>query len=221
MRITHLDLPCRDPAASVAFYRDVLQLPVTGTQVRIGWSRIDLLAAADVGSVHLAFNLPHPRFAAARAWLSRRVPLLRDPLGESRFTLGAAWQSQSAYFAGPDGAVLELIARRPLPVHAVAAGAFSAAELLCVSEVGLPSAQVSAVAAAAQERMGLRPFMPVSDVFAPLGDHEGLLIVVDAQRRWFPEQRQLPFAQGVRVVVEGVHGGQVLRDAAGWEVVSR
>jgi len=221
MRITHLSLPASDPAASAAFYRDVLQLPVAATQVRIGWSLLDLLPAdAEVGSVHLAFNIPSARFDAACAWLSRRVPLLRDPLGESRFALDAAWQSQSVYFAGPDGAVLELIARKPLPAHAIADGAFSAAELLCISEIGLPSAQVPAVAAAAQERMGLPPFMPVSDVFAPLGDHEGLLIVVDAQRHWFPEQRQLPFAQGVRAVVEGVRGGQVLRDAAGWEVVS-
>ncbi|MFC6840135.1 hypothetical protein [Xanthomonas theicola] len=47
------------------------------------------------------------------------------------------------------------------------------------------------------------------------------MIVVETQRRWFPEQRQRPFAQGVGVVVEGVRGGQVLRDAAGWEVVSQ
>ncbi|QNH23205.1 hypothetical protein HEP73_04158 [Xanthomonas sp. GW] len=222
MRITHLSLPASDPAASAAFYRDVLQLPVAATQVRIGWSLLDLVAAnAAVGSAHLAFNIPAARFDAACAWLSRCVPLLRDPLGESRFALDAAWQSQSVYFAGPDGAVLELIARKPLPAHAIADGAFSAAELLCISEIGLPTAQVPAVAAAAQERMGLPPFVPVSDAFAPLGDHEGLLIVVDAQRRWFPEQRQLPFAQGVRVVVEGVRGGQVLRDAAGWQVVSQ
>ncbi|KLD77789.1 glyoxalase/bleomycin resistance/dioxygenase family protein [Xanthomonas hyacinthi] len=222
MRIAQLSLPCSAPAASAAFYRNVLQLPVAATQVRIGWSRLDLVAAnAAVGSAHLAFNIPSARFDAACDWLSRRAPLLRDPLGESRFVLDAAWQSQSLYFAGPDGAVLELIARKPLPVHAIADGAFSAAELLCISEIGLPSAQVPAVAAAAQDRLGLMPFLPVSEVFAPLGDHEGLLIVVDGQRRWFPEQRQRPFAQGVRVVVEGVHGGQALRDAAGWEVLSQ
>lgn len=222
MRITLLRLPCSDPAASAAFYRDVLQLPVAAAQVRIGWSRLDLVPAeADVGSVHLAFNIPPARFAAACDWLSGRVPLLRDRLGEAQFALDGAWQSQSVYFAGPDGAVLELIARRPLPVQAVADGAFSAAELRCISEIGLPSAQVRAVAAAAQDRMEMPAFMPVSDAFAPLGDHAGLLIVVEAQRRWFPERRQLPYARGVRVVVEGVRGGQVLRDDAGWDVVSR
>ncbi|WP_369941203.1 VOC family protein [Xanthomonas medicagonis] len=222
MRITHIRLSSNDPTASAAFYRDVLHLPVDGACVSVGWSRLDLVAAdAPVGSAHLAFNIPPARFAAACDWLSQRVPLLRDPLGESRFSLGAAWQSQSVYFAGPDGAVLELIARQPLQVEAVADGAFSAAELLCISEVGLPSAQVAAVAAAAQAGMAVPAFMPPSDVFAPLGDHEGLLILVDAQRRWFPEQRQLPFAHGVRVLVEGVRGGQALRDAAGWEVVSQ
>src|SRR5688572_16997582 len=125
MRITQLSLPASDPAASAAFYRDVLQLPVVATQVRIGWSLLDLLLAdAEIGSMHLAFNIPPARFDAACDWLSRRVPSLRDPLGEVRFALDAAWQSQSVYFAGPDGAVLELIARRPLPAQAVADGAF-------------------------------------------------------------------------------------------------
>lgn len=222
MRITHLRLPSSDPAASAAFYRDVLQVPVDGTHVQIGWSRLDLVAAdVPVGSAHLAFNIPPTRFAAACDWLAQRVPLLRDPLGESRFSLGAAWQSQSVYFAGPDGAVLELIARQPLALEAAADGAFSGAELLCISEIGLPSTQVAAVAATAQARMAVPAFMPPSEVFAPLGDHEGLLILVDAQRRWFPEQRQLPFADGVRAVVDGVRGGQVLDDAAGWNVVSQ
>lgn len=220
MRITHARLPCTDVAAGLAFYGEMLQLPVEADHVRIGWSRLQLTPSAEVGSVHLAFNLPSARFDAACDWLSQRVALLPDTQGTTRFALGGAWQSQSVYFAGPDGAVLELIARAPLPAPAVAQGAFSARELLCISEVGLPSAQVAEVAAAAHQRLGLAPLQPPSAEFAALGDHTGLLIVVDAQRRWFPQQRQLPFARAVQVSVDGVRPGQVLRDAAGWEVHS-
>ena len=38
--------------------------------------------------------------------------LLHAPDGQARFALARGWQSESVYFAGPDGAVLELIARR-------------------------------------------------------------------------------------------------------------
>ncbi|MDQ1090954.1 catechol 2,3-dioxygenase-like lactoylglutathione lyase family enzyme [Xanthomonas sacchari] len=218
MRITHVHLPCTDPAAGLAFYGEVLQLPVASEQVRIGWSVLQLTRGSDVGSAHLAFNVLPARFEAACDWLSQRAAFLSDAQGTTRFALGGAWQSQSVYFAGPDGAVLELIARAPLPAQPAPQGAFSAREVLCISEVGLPSAQVSAVVAAAQRDFGLRPLQPPSAEFAALGDHTGLLIAVDAQRRWFPQQRQLPFARGVRVVVDGVRPGQVLGDAAGWEV---
>ncbi len=218
MRITHVRLPCTDVAAGLAFYGEVLRMPVEAEHVRIGWSRLQLTPAAEVGSVHLAFNLPPARFDAACDWLSQRAAFLRDEQGTTRFALGGAWQSQSVYFAGPDGAVLELIARAPLPAQPATQDAFSARELLCISEVGLPSAQVPAVVAMAQQRLGLHPLQPPSSEFAALGDHTGLLIVVDAQRRWFPQQRQLPFARDVLVHVDGVRPGQVLHDVAGWEV---
>ncbi|AJC46312.1 VOC family protein [Xanthomonas sacchari] len=221
MRITHVRLPCTDVAAGLAFYREVLQLPAGTDHVRIGWSRLELTPRAEVGSVHLAFNLPPARFDAACDWLSQRAAPLPDAQGTTRFALGGAWQSQSVYFAGPDGAVLELIARAPLPAPPAPQGAFSARELLCISEVGLPSAQVPSVVATAQQEIGLRPLQVPSAEFAALGDHTGLLIVVDTRRRWFPQQQQLPFAHGVEVVVDGVRPGQVFRDAAGWEVRSR
>ncbi|MEE7548051.1 hypothetical protein HF319_14290, partial [Xanthomonas sp. Kuri4-1] len=80
MRLMHLLLPTLDPASTRAFYRDVLQLPVSGDGVRIGWSTLEPVAAERaVGSLHLAFNVAPDRFAAATAWLRERVPLLADP----------------------------------------------------------------------------------------------------------------------------------------------
>ncbi|HCT26128.1 MAG TPA: hypothetical protein DIW85_07905 [Stenotrophomonas sp.] len=49
----------------------------------------------------------------------------------------------------------------------------------------------------------------------------GLLIVVAADRTWFPEQKDLPNAQGLLLRVGDVAGGGELRDdALGWQVVS-
>jgi hypothetical protein len=90
-------------------------------------------------------TVPEDRFAEAKAWPEERVPLLeRDGLDE--FRLGVPWNSQSVYFAGPDGILLELIARHDLPAVA-SSGRFSSADLLRISEIGLAVPDVPAAVA--------------------------------------------------------------------------
>ncbi|MDN8644580.1 VOC family protein [Stenotrophomonas indicatrix] len=220
MRLLHLSLPVSDVASVAAYFRDVLQLEVAGDQVRIGWSTIQLQPAngRPVGGVHLAFNVPDNRFADAMSWLRARTPLQCNPEGLDYFALESSWQSQSVYFTGPDGLILELIGRRRLPASD-RAGAFHGSELTCLSEVGLPSHDVDAVREQSNQRFGLRPISPPSPQFAPMGDDEGLLIVVAADRLWFPEQKDLPNAQGLQLQVADVSGRGELHDAAlGWRV---
>lgn len=220
MRLLHVTLPVHDPAAAAAFYRRVLGLPVEGRRVRAGWTRIDLVPGRQgAGSAHLAFNIPPGRFEAAVDWLWQRAELLGDAAGRRRFRLEGAWKADSVYFAGPDDAVLELIARAPLGPRPVRAGAFDPGEILCLSEVGLPSANVPAVVEAARA-LGIAPLAPATDAFAPLGGYRGLLIVVDRGRPWFPEGRRAPWARGMRVALSGPRPGLRLRDAAGWEAVT-
>jgi hypothetical protein len=83
-------------------------------EVEVGLSLL-LLHPGPVGpgAYHCAITVPEDRFAEPKAWLRERVSLLeRDGLDE--FALGAPWNSQSLYFAGPDGILLELIARHDL-----------------------------------------------------------------------------------------------------------
>jgi catechol 2,3-dioxygenase-like lactoylglutathione lyase family enzyme len=221
MRIPRLTLPSTDVDACLAFYRDVLQLPTTGTTVHVGWTDIDIgPTSTDPGAVHLAFNIPYDRFDAACTWLRKRALLLRDPLGEERFHVGGVWDSESVYFAGPHDAVLELIARRPLVLEGNVSGDFRSSEIACVSEVGLPTDDVPALVRQLVVRTGLTPFGDLSEGFAPMGDHEGLLIVVDRDRPWFPEQRRLPGARGIEITMEGVLPDAVLVDEEGWHLIS-
>ncbi|MEQ7865395.1 hypothetical protein ABQ137_01960 [Xanthomonas sp. WHRI 8393] len=221
MHLRHLLLPCLDPDLSLRFYREVLQLPQHGNSIRIGWSSLECVQAQQpVGSVHLAFNVAPSRFDAAAQWIGERSKLLADPHGRRQFQLDGVWQSRSVYFAGPDGAVLELIARRAVQDVAAGDGAFHGDELLCVSEIGLPSNDVAVVTSSVAHHFGVRPFAPALEGFAALGDDDGLLIVVDQARRWFPQQRQLPWASGVRVSVDAPQPGLRLRDAQGWELLA-
>lgn len=223
MRIRNLTLSVSDPDSVARYFRDALQLPVHEYQVVIGWSTITL-APADarpVGGVHLAFNVPDNRFAEAMSWLRARTPLQRSPDGKDYFALESSWQSQSVYFTGPDGLILELIGRRRLPASSHV-GPFDGSELTCLSEVGLPVADVPTTQRVLSERFGLQPLSEPSQVFAPMGDDEGLLILVDATRHWFPEKVDLPNAQGLVVEIEARHGAAEVADAGqGWSVHSR
>jgi catechol-2,3-dioxygenase len=222
MRIVQLALPVSDVAQVEAYFRDTLQLPVAEGNVQIGWTRLRLRAAgADpVGGVHLAFNVPANRFAAATEWLLARAPLQRNAAGQAHFTFGDAWASESIYFEGPDGLILELIGRRRLPASE-RAGPFHGGELTCISEVGLPTADVAQLHARAEAALGLQPLSPPTPHFAALGDDEGLLIVVDATRAWFPEQKVLPNARGIEVTLTGVKRSELADEQEGWRVEAR
>lgn len=221
MRILQIALPVSDVAQVGAYFGDVLQLPVNGDSVQIGWTRLQLRAAGSdpVGGVHLAFNVPANRFAAATRWLLARAPLQTNAKGEAHFTFGDAWASESIYFEGPDGLILELIGRRRLPASD-RTGPFHGSELTCVSEVGLPVADVPALHARAEAALGLKSLSAPTPYFAALGDDEGLLIVVDATRAWFPEQRVLPNARGIRVTLGDVGAGALEDATLGWRVVA-
>lgn len=219
MRIHVLQLPVSDIAQVIAYFRDVLQLPVRGDTVQIGWTALQVRPAGSdpVGGVHLAFNVPPDRFTAATTWLQARSPLQCNDKGEAHFTFGGRWESESIYFDGPDGLILELIGRRRLPATG-REGAFHGSELTCVSEVGLPTADVAQLHARAEATLGLQPLSPPTPYFAPLGDDEGLLIVVDATRRWFPEQKVLPNARGIVVTLGDTAEGVLEDPLQGWRV---
>lgn len=222
MRIEQLTLPTADVAATAAYFADVLQLPVHDAAVTLGWSQLHLIPAGNlpVGGVHLAFNVPHNRFTEATAWLDARATRQRNAEGQEHFTFEGRWDSESIYFTGPDALILELIARHRLPASN-RTGPFHGSEITCISEVGLPAPDVAAAQAAIEAAFGLAPLSTPTPHFAPMGDDEGLLIVVDATRRWFPEQRWLPNGQGLQVRLGGVHAGAALEDTTlGWRVQS-
>jgi catechol-2,3-dioxygenase len=188
MLIRQVELPVSDAVQAARFYGDALGLPTrTGggvVQVEVGPSVLLLHPGpVEPGAYHAAITVPKDRFAEAKAWVQKRVSLLeRD--GLDGFALGAPWNSQSLYNAGPDGILLELIARHDLA--AASSGRFTSADLLRISEIGLAVPDVPAAVASLQNAFGLPVFGTASSEFTPLGDPEGLLIVVRQGRPWFP-----------------------------------
>ncbi len=192
MRIHRLDLRTPDPAALRPFYAEVLQLPVLAAmadllRLQAGATLLTFSRAPAgwAGRYHFAFNIPPDRFAAGKAWLTARLPLLRDQTGADEF-YSENWDAHMVYFTDPAGNILEWIARHRLPRPVVRPPALPAP--LGISEIGLATPDVPQAVAALQARLGAPLYHgPGSDSFTSLGDEDGLFIVVKEGRIWFPD----------------------------------
>ena len=210
MIIHAVTLPARDTAEVAAAYRG-FGFPVRVTDdaadVQIGPTRLRFAHDPDyLGAHHLAFTIPTGTFAAARAWIGERAEVIA-PDGRDEFAGPGTWDSRSCYFRGPDAQVLELIERRALAPEARVTGPFRASDVVAVSEVGIVVDDVPA-AVALLEGAGLRPYGDFgTDVFAAVGDVEGLVILVARGRAWVPEGTQI--AADVPVVVDAGLGREI------------
>jgi len=188
MRFTSLTIPTSHLDQAAAFYRDTLGLDITrtsgGFEASIGRTKLVVVPGAPTpGAIHLAITIPRNQFAGAKAWLAARTPLSVVD-GADEFVLAdEPWRSKSVYFTGPDGIVLELITRDALENDS--SEPFSSASLLCVSEIGMAVPDVRATVARLRAEYGAGPFGLGGDEFAPVGDDDGLFIVVATGREWF------------------------------------
>jgi catechol 2,3-dioxygenase-like lactoylglutathione lyase family enzyme len=188
MRISSLTITTSDLASAADFYGRVLGLEVTQFADRfeatIGRTTLVVRPGeTEWASIHLAITIPRNRFGEAKEWLSTRTPLSVVD-GADEFALpDQPWRSKSLYFRGPDGIVLEFITRDRLKNDA--SGPFSSASLLCISEAGVASKDVAATVSELHASYGTEPFGAGVDEFAPIGDDDGLFIVVADGRPWF------------------------------------
>ena len=190
MNIAKLEILTANIKAQKDFYSNILELPAelssNTLQVQTGTTTL-IFTQGDSdfdGAYHFAFNIPENQIRAAKAWIEKRVPLLRDENGKDDFD-SASWNSHSVYFRDAAGNVLEFIARRNLK-NAVDGG-FNSSQILNVSEIGLPSENVISLANEICTQLGLSVFkQEPNENFTPVGDDNGLFILPVKERIWYP-----------------------------------
>jgi catechol-2,3-dioxygenase len=154
---------------------------------------------------HFAFNVHPARFERARAALATITPLIHDAEGQEVFDF-RSWDARACYFYDPAGNIVEIIARRALadtPTPPDPA-------FLSVSEIGLVADDVPALTARITRETGLPVYRESSgETFAALGDAEGLLILAQRGRIWYPDTGKAAVLAPVESTLEA--GGVTLR----------
>jgi len=191
MNIKRLELSVKDLQAQRDFYANVLGLPLMLSaeklEVTVGKTILVFTQAQPEfdGAYHFAFNIPENQFHAAKAWISNRIPLLRDKTGKDEFD-SISWNSNSVYFKDATGNVLEFIARHNL--KNAESEEFDSSQILNISEIGLPSEDVIAFANKLCAQLGLSVFKQEPNAtFTPVGDDHGLFILPIKNRIWMPD----------------------------------
>lgn len=217
MHIRQLYLETVDLPSVRQFYGETLHLSTSETPdgtlaVAVGETTVYFSQGEEPQRYHLAFNIPHNQFRAAKAWLKGRVPLLPTVNNQDEIDF-PAWNAKSLYFLDPVGNVLEFIARFGLPN--AREGEFDERGFLSVSEVGLGVPDVQQAARELQEHFDLRVFDGEgNETFCAVGDDHGLFIVVKAGREWFPSTGVLAGLCPLTVVIEPLHPVEKLADVA-------
>jgi catechol-2,3-dioxygenase len=192
MHFQHLQLLTRDLERQLEFYQNVLGLPApeqltNSVTFQIGSSRLEFVQDSRDVFYHFAFNVPSHQFAEAKNWLSKRVALIKDSLGNDEFPAND-WNADNIYFYDAGGNVAEFIARYDLKSDVVEP--FSARSLECVSELGIVAGDVPHTVKRIQDVTGALLYRTeMNEQFVPVGDETGLFIVVKKGRIWFPETK--------------------------------
>ncbi|MFD0675578.1 MULTISPECIES: VOC family protein [unclassified Paenibacillus] len=206
MKISEVILCTHQFEAMKTFYAsliglDVLEDQPTQLSFRAGESILAFRknSSTEKPFYHIAFTIPTNKLEEAKQWLNGRGILLfsKDGLNEFPFD---SWNATAIYFYDPDGNLIEFIAHHTL--DNATSDAFGPKHLLRISEIGLPVENVPEAARKLIDAFQLSLWGGDGQQFAPLGDADGVLIVVDKQRPWFPDGRS-PDIFDTKVSIKG------------------
>lgn len=195
MNIKEIQLESADLAATAAFYNQLLGLPVHHKEehsisFRLGTTLIRFDKTESGKPVyHLAFDIPNNQLEAAYAWLKEKTTILPITTG-TVFSEFERWNARSLYLCDYNGNILELICR--LDLDNATAKPFGVSSLLYVSEIGIVTRDVPAMVQQIRDAYGLELYakQPADGQFTVMGDENGLFIIVQESRKWFPTQTE-------------------------------
>ena len=193
MKLAHIQIQSSNIEQTATFYKDILELPIiektkNSISIQAGDSVLEFVENPAFNSIyHFAFNIPENKLDEAIDWCKSKVDLIFIE-DQKVITNFENWNANAVYFYDNNGNLLEFIARHDL--DNAQTEAFSSKAILNISEIGIVNENPLALGEQLIEQHGLEFFSKNanSELFAAVGDDEGLLIMVKPDRNWYPTQ---------------------------------
>jgi catechol 2,3-dioxygenase-like lactoylglutathione lyase family enzyme len=210
MNILEVELLTDNLEETELFYTQTLGLDVVNksddsVSFKIGKSTLVFVKSQNLKPVyHFAFNIPNNQLDKAILWSSARFKLLEVEEG-SYVANFDSWNAKSVYFYDNNGNILEFIARFDL--DNTSSLPFSSKSIQSISEIGFVTSDPVDVGDQMIKDYNLNYFEKgaKSKQFATLGDDNGLLIIVENGRKWYPTQlKAVPYPTKFTIRVNGI-----------------
>jgi catechol-2,3-dioxygenase len=188
MKITRLDVGCKNIVKQQQFYKDVLGLEILNStlnsfELQLGYSVLNFQEAESFTPYHIAFHIPDKAEEKALEWLKSKLEVLKyEDLEIIDFT---GWNAKSLYFYDADKNIMEFISRRDF--NGKSDESFSEKSILGISEIGLATEDIQGKYQFLSTNIGLEVFDGDFEKFCAIGDNKGLLITINSNlKTWFP-----------------------------------
>jgi len=193
MKLEHIQIQTNNIQDTITFYKDLLGLPIiksnlNAASIQAGNSVLEFIENLNFKSIyHFAFNIPENKLDEAIEWCKNKVDLIFIE-DQKVITNFENWNASAVYFYDNNGNLLEFIARHDL--DNAQTEAFSSKSILNISEIGIVNENPLELGNQLIEQHDLAFFSKNdnSEIFAAVGDDEGLLIMVKPNRNWYPTQ---------------------------------
>ncbi len=192
MKIIELEILSAKLAETESFYKRVLGLEPYQKEdrqllfYRIGHTRLIFRYAEGIRPVyHFAIDLPNNRFFDCYSHIKQGTPLLPVEKGDDIANF-VNWDAKSFYFLDNNGNIIEGITR--YPNRQISDEPFRPQSYIGISEIGFVTNNVPELADILLKEYGVPIFhrQPRGDKFTVSGDDEGLFILAEKGRDWYP-----------------------------------
>ena len=193
MKLQQIQIQTKDLEKTAAFYQGILGLSIieknsNSITIKAGNSILKFIENSTFNSIyHFAFNIPENKLDQAIEWCKSKVDLIviEDQNVIANFE---TWNANAVYFFDNNGNLLEFIARHDL--ENATPESFDSKSILNISEIGIVTENPLELGNQLIKKHALEFFSKNAncEVFSALGNDEGLLIMVQPNRNWYPTQ---------------------------------
>ena len=194
MNILELQLLSSDIHQTQKFYHEILGLPIIhaddlSIKISAGQSTLQFKKVNDQNPFyHFAFNIPANKFEEAFDWASKKVELI-PVTTTSAIADFKTWNAKAFYFYDNNQNIVEFIARFDQLNHSDKD--FEGSSISSISEIGIVVDNAKTYSQQLLNEHDLNFFSrqaPQGD-FVAIGDDNGLFIVVNNKRNWYPTSK--------------------------------
>lgn len=189
MRIKNLTLYTTNIEAQKQFYKSVFDVGFTEEShdhfsFQMGWTNLSFRQSEVTNLYHYCYLIPSNKLESAIQWLDGKVDLIKT--NGSVIHNHDHWNAKAIYFYDADGNIGEFIVRYNL--DNATKGDFSYNDILCVNEIGAPSADPKRLNLFLVENLGTTIWKVDLKRFAVNGDKEGMILLVnnEIKDKWYP-----------------------------------